>query len=356
MINDKFQMKKIIWAVDAFEEKEDLQEKAARVLAVFQDKTYAEIEPVFVLGSTDLSGPADYSADWTREFETNMRIHLEEVLLSSGFPRILSPKILVEPLAATSAAVETLLSYAKRKLADLIIVSSHGRRGLDRLFLGSFAETLLVHSQTPILVIGVGAKTEPHFSRILFPTEFGENSREAFRRAVSAAQQMGATLQIYHAVPMPSRIVMDSGYYPSLYGMEGEMLSLEEFLRIQEEHQTKRAEAWCEWAKSEGVSCGFKIETAGEPIDDLICRETIAADADLVIMESQSGPLKAALLGSTARNVVRAAPCPVLVFPRQSLIEKETEAEDALFERLREKPAVDLGFSNKTNDLSDLDI
>lgn len=359
MMNDRFKLKKIIWSIDAFEEKEDLQSKAARVLGVFQNKTFAQIEPVFVLGATELNWPVDYSTEWMRDFQGNLQRHLEDVLLTSGFPHILTPKILIEPLASTSAAVENLLEYAAKEGADLIIVSSHGRRGLDRFFLGSFAETLLVHSKIPVLVIGAGIKVEPHFSHILFPTEFGEYSREIFRRAVSAAKQMNASILLYHVVPMPARIVMDTGYYPSLYGIEGEMVSLEDFLRIQGEHQSRRAQTWSEWAKSEGVNCSYKVETAGEAIDDLISNQALAQNCDLIVMEGQSGPIKVALLGSIARNVVRAAPCPVLIFPRGALLEKETETEAALAAERRglgEAPAAEMGFSNKLTDIRDFEI
>lgn len=359
MLNDRFKMKKIIWSIDAFEEKEDLQEKAARVLGVFQNKTYAQIEPVFVLGSTEMNWPVDYSTEWMREFQQNLRVHLEEVLLTTGFPHILTPKILVEPLASTAAAVETLLDYANKQHADMIIVSSHGRKGLDRFFLGSFAETLLVHSAVPVLVIGAGIKMEPQFSKILFPTEFGDYAREVFRRTVSAAKQMNASVTIYHAVPMPARIVMDSGYYPSLYGVEGEMVSLEDFLRIQADHQKKRAQNWADWAKSEGVPCEILIETVGEQVDDLICRQATTIGSDLIIMEGQSGPIKVALLGSIARNVVRAAPCPVLVFPRNALVEKEKEGAPIEAEEstpANREPSVDLGFANKLTDSRDFEI
>jgi nucleotide-binding universal stress UspA family protein len=256
MMNQGREMKKIIWAVDAFEEREELQQKAARVLGFFQSKTYAQIEPVFVLGSTEMNWPVDYSTDWMHELEENLRLHLEDVLMASGFPHVLSPKILVEPLSSTSASVETLLDYGQKQGADLLIVSSHGRRGLDRFFLGSFAETLLVHSTIPTLVIGGGAtKVEMQFSHILFPTEFGEHARDAFRRTVAIAKQLDVSLTLFHAVPMPARIVMDTGYYPSMYGIEGEMVTLEDFMKIQGEHQTNRAQSWANWARSEGVRC-----------------------------------------------------------------------------------------------------
>jgi nucleotide-binding universal stress UspA family protein len=356
MINERFKMKKIIWSIDAFEEKEELQSKAARVLGAFQHKTFAQIEPVFVLGSTEMNWPVDYSTEWMSEFQDNLRTHLEEVLMTSGFSHILAPKILIEPLASTSASVENLLEYAYKENADMIIVSSHGRRGLDRFFLGSFAETLLVHSKIPILVIGGGIKIEPHFSKILFPTEFGEYSREIFRRTVAAAKQMNASILIYHVVPLPARLVLDTGYYPSLYGIEGEMVSLEDFLKIQGEHQSRRASVWAEWAKTEGVQCMFKVDQGGETIEDLICNQAVTEGCDMIIMEGQSGPIKVALLGSIARNVVRAAPCPVLIFPRAALEEKEHDIERADLEAESPVSTPEMSLDNKLSDIRDFEI
>jgi nucleotide-binding universal stress UspA family protein len=45
-----------------------------------------------------------------------------------------------------------ILATAKARGCDLIVISSHGRRGLDRLFLGSQARRVLAHSPIPVLV------------------------------------------------------------------------------------------------------------------------------------------------------------------------------------------------------------
>lgn len=45
-----------------------------------------------------------------------------------------------------------ILATAKARGCDLIVVSSHGRRGLDRLFLGSQARRVLAHSPVPVLI------------------------------------------------------------------------------------------------------------------------------------------------------------------------------------------------------------
>lgn len=48
---------------------------------------------------------------------------------------------------------EAVIATAREKEADLIVVASHGRRGLRRLILGSQANEIVVHSPMPVLVV-----------------------------------------------------------------------------------------------------------------------------------------------------------------------------------------------------------
>lgn len=52
-----------------------------------------------------------------------------------------------------SLPAETILATARECSCDLIAMSSHGRRGLDRLLLGSQTSEVLAHSLIPVLVI-----------------------------------------------------------------------------------------------------------------------------------------------------------------------------------------------------------
>ncbi len=47
---------------------------------------------------------------------------------------------------------EAIIDAAKKKKCDLIVMASHGRRGLSALVLGSETHKLLVHSKIPVLV------------------------------------------------------------------------------------------------------------------------------------------------------------------------------------------------------------
>ncbi|MBV5304099.1 MAG: universal stress protein [Chlorobium sp.] len=48
---------------------------------------------------------------------------------------------------------ECILDYAKRQEADVIIMGSHGRRGLKRMILGSVAEHVIRRSPCPVLIV-----------------------------------------------------------------------------------------------------------------------------------------------------------------------------------------------------------
>jgi nucleotide-binding universal stress UspA family protein len=58
--------------------------------------------------------------------------------------------------AATVEAVhpwEAIVDHAKRQSCDLIVMASHGRRGVSALLLGSETQKVLTHCQVPVLVI-----------------------------------------------------------------------------------------------------------------------------------------------------------------------------------------------------------
>jgi nucleotide-binding universal stress UspA family protein len=54
-------------------------------------------------------------------------------------------------------ARECLVDVATKERADLLVVGSHGRSGLDKLLLGSVASHLVAHAPCNVLVIKLGA-------------------------------------------------------------------------------------------------------------------------------------------------------------------------------------------------------
>jgi nucleotide-binding universal stress UspA family protein len=48
---------------------------------------------------------------------------------------------------------EAIIATAKKHKCDLIVMASHGRRGVKRLLLGSETQQVLTHSHIPVLVL-----------------------------------------------------------------------------------------------------------------------------------------------------------------------------------------------------------
>ena len=60
----------------------------------------------------------------------------------------------VKAVTAKSDLVsEAIIAAAKKHKCDLIVMASHGRKGIKRLLLGSETQQVLTHSHVPVLVL-----------------------------------------------------------------------------------------------------------------------------------------------------------------------------------------------------------
>ena len=55
--------------------------------------------------------------------------------------------------AKSDVVSDAIIAAAKKHKADLIVMASHGRKGIKRLLLGSETQQVLTHAQTPVLVL-----------------------------------------------------------------------------------------------------------------------------------------------------------------------------------------------------------
>ena len=55
--------------------------------------------------------------------------------------------------AVASAPWQAILATAKKSKCDVIVMASHGRRGISALLLGSETQKVLTHSKLPVIVV-----------------------------------------------------------------------------------------------------------------------------------------------------------------------------------------------------------
>jgi len=65
-----------------------------------------------------------------------------------------SKNVAAKGITAKSDVVsDAIIAAAKKQNADLIVMASHGRKGIKRLLLGSETQQVLTHSHIPVLVL-----------------------------------------------------------------------------------------------------------------------------------------------------------------------------------------------------------
>ena len=182
---------------------------------------------------------------------------------------------------------------------ELLVMGTHGRRGVERWFMGSTTEKLLRHSPVPMLTIsGTGEKAPaaPRFRRILVTTDFSEGTSDALAYAFSVAQENDSRITLMHVVHDVAADV--SGKYRDslIKGVDKQLIDF----------VPPEARNWCD--------VDTRVET-GVPYR-IILRTLEDEKIDLLVMNIHGkGMLDRALLGSTAERVVRASSCPVMLIP-----------------------------------------
>ena len=87
--------------------------------------------------------PEKLFVEATREVEAASRKLLEEI---AGQTKARVIVRIGEPVA-------TILSVAAEENADMVVMGTHGRRGLPRFFLGSVAERVVRQCQVPVVTV-----------------------------------------------------------------------------------------------------------------------------------------------------------------------------------------------------------
>lgn len=324
MVENSEFSKKLVWAVDAFEEAGGPWTHAADVIRQLQKTGPWSVQPVHILSPAELNLSAEFAGPWVTEYLPSARQAIDRLLGGLDLAQLKKAEIITQPAASTIKAVDTLVDYAKRERAEMIVVGSHGRRGLSRWLLGSFAETLLLRSSVPVLAVGAHARCQAAFKHVLFPTDFAEHAHHLFRRVVSMAKDFGAGVTIYHAIPQPIAPVFQSGIY--MIGTPWVPVQ-EYFDRMVERHQ-QHVEAWVEWANGQGVQTDAVIDKNAIDVADSILKAARERNAGLIAMAAHNGPIAAAFLGSVARRVVRQSGCPVWVV-KPATLEQHALKSDA---------------------------
>ena len=127
---------------------------------------------------------------------------------------------------AEGNVVAQIVRRASDLPADLIVIGTHGRSGLERVMLGSVTERVLLKSPCPILTVApraTGTAPSGVFTRILCAVDFSPSSMKALGVAATLAKDAGARLSVVHVLerfPIYEPVMMGGPGTPSTTGWQ----------------------------------------------------------------------------------------------------------------------------------------
>jgi len=198
----------------------------------------------------------------------------------------------------------TLAEHIASQRVDLVVMTTHGRSGLSRVWFGSVASALMRESSAPVLLIRPnegGSRTQPapSFGRVLIPVDGSRESEEAIDHAVTVAGDAGVVHILLHVVtPVFYLTETVAAVYPD-----------EDELRFEEAYLRKLAER----LQGRGLAVETRLLQHAQPARAILeCAEDSRADLIALETHGRCGMARLAL-GSVTDKVVRASPVPVLV-------------------------------------------
>ncbi len=316
---------KIIWLVDPFEEPRTLR-SSARWVRALAERIGAPIQPVHVLAGGAAGFAPEIHAAWLMQFVVDTEDRLVKLVRGFSIPHLLKPHVISEIYRSRSEAVAGFLEFASEQEARLIVV----QRSSDSGRIGGFAETLLLKSAIPVLVVPARTVTRAEAAapararKLLVALDLSEVdgvvAREVFRQALDWATRLKASLHLFHVLPVPQTIA----YGPGAFDLGASAAAAAYWGEEAAGSRRRQLEKFSRQAAKRAVQCTIEIETRSLRAADAILRAQKRTRADWIVMAGRTGRWGTLVLGSVTRMVAREARCPVWII---HLASREARAE-----------------------------
>jgi nucleotide-binding universal stress UspA family protein len=200
---------------------------------------------------------------------------------------------------------EAVERQAKEIGAKLVIMTTHGRTGVSRAWLGSVADSLIRHSDFPLLVIRPmeDGKTfpAPRFEHFLVPLDGSPVGEKILGPTLELGKAMGSRFTLLHVVA--PHITIGARVSPLPAG------HLKKRLGKAEEYLSGVSER----LRGEGIEVDVTIESHFAPARAIL-KTAEAQNIDLIAIATHGYTgVKRAILGSVTDKVLRAAQWPLLL-------------------------------------------
>ncbi|MDZ7778883.1 MAG: universal stress protein [Gemmatimonadota bacterium] len=255
------------------------------------------VEPVPAFAYEEWASAAE---EWTREYLAKLTEDVSNRTNGKVTSSILS-----------GHAVDMLQKEASGQQVDLVVMASHGRGAISRLWLGSVADRFVRQADRPVLLVRPDEKETPDledetaFDNLLVPLDGSELAESALAHATEFGELFGSAYHLTRVVAYP--VDLASPYLPHTAQMNQEVL--EEAKERAAEHLEMQAERM----RRRGLRVTTSV-TVDAQAGHGILLEAEAVDSDAIAMATHGRKgLSRALLGSTADKVLRGTHLPLLL-------------------------------------------
>lgn len=203
-ISTAISFKNILFLTDFTEASKTAQNYALSFARKFQARLYpAHVVEPFMVGEIE----SEVTPEILKEVEAQKGKGLALLFEGAG--------VNCKELVAQGSIEAVVPAWTIEHGIDLIVTGTHGRKGVNRFFLGSTAETIFRAANCPVLTVGPNVKLSPQsdfkFKKILFATSLTKEAEPALDYALSFAHERDAKLTVLHVVPNDIEVDPDPG-------------------------------------------------------------------------------------------------------------------------------------------------
>lgn len=194
---------------------------------------------------------------------------------------------------------EVIAEVVQSKQADLVMLGTYGRKGLNRLLMGSVTSQVILNSPVDTLIVKKPCNAcTGSYKSILVPFDGSEFSKKALTRACQLSKLDGSEVTVMYVIPRYEEMV--------------------DFFKTESISNSLHQEAVKIIARAVDLATIQGITLKTEIVEGHAAEKTVETaqrlKSDLIAMGSHGyRGINKAIMGSTTERVILNSPCPILV-------------------------------------------
>lgn len=274
-------------------------------------RTGATLHLALVHVPAETAGPAYPLTDAIEAHQQEQRDQ-EADYLQDLVERLAPGDVPVRSALLTGRIAPALGRHVEEVGIDLIVMTTHGRGGFQRTWLGSTADSLIRQCSIPILLArpdqrtrAIGPDSDCTMDRVLVALDGSEIAEAALQDALRLGITRHAALTLAHV--LQPQAVVTAPYLPEGVQLTHDELDQRESSMTEYLERVAASEALQDW------QCDTRVGLDYNPAPSILdLAEKL--DADLIVVGTHGrGGLRRLILGSVADKIIRGTQRPVLV-------------------------------------------